>query len=133
MAKAARIHAEGDTETLLLEDMEVAPPGAREVYRIGRKSMSTLLVALTMMGIAAAPAAAQTTGATTSPAATVSEQVKPQMVKKRVCEQLDEDPYSRLGNRKICKTIEVPAGQPRSSSISTQAPATTAQQDKSGI
>ena len=36
-------------------------------------------------------------------------QPKPQMVKKRVCEQVDEDPYSRLGNRKICKTIEVPA------------------------
>ena len=34
---------------------------------------------------------------------------KPQMIKKRVCEQIDEDPYSRLGNRKICKTIEVPA------------------------
>jgi len=35
---------------------------------------------------------------------------KPQMVKKRVCQVLeDENPYSRLGNRKICKTIEVPA------------------------
>jgi hypothetical protein len=29
-------------------------------------------------------------------------------MKKRVCEQIDEDSYSRLGNRKICKTIEVP-------------------------
>ena len=33
---------------------------------------------------------------------------KPQTVKKRVCEQIDENPYSRLGNRKICRTIEVP-------------------------
>ncbi len=31
------------------------------------------------------------------------------MIKKRVCEQVDEDPYSRLGSRKICKTVEVPA------------------------
>lgn len=34
---------------------------------------------------------------------------KPVMVKKRVCEQIDENPYSRLGNRKVCKTVEVPA------------------------
>ena len=34
---------------------------------------------------------------------------KPVMVKKRVCQQIDENPYSRLGNRKICKTVEVPA------------------------
>ena len=34
---------------------------------------------------------------------------KPQTVKKRVCQVIeDENPYSRLGNRKICKTIEVP-------------------------
>ena len=45
---------------------------------------------------------------------------KPQMVKKRVCEQLDENPYSRLGNRKICKTIEVPVTP--TSGQTTQAP-----------
>ena len=34
---------------------------------------------------------------------------KPLMVRKRVCQVIeDENPYSRLGNRKICKTIEVP-------------------------
>jgi len=45
---------------------------------------------------------------------------KPQMVKKRVCEQIDENPYSRLGNRKICRTIEVPATP--TSGQTTQAP-----------
>ena len=50
-------------------------------------------------------AAAQTAPATTDQA----QPAKPQMVKKRVCEVIDEDPSSRLGNRKICKTIEVPA------------------------
>jgi len=50
---------------------------------------------------------------------------KPQMVKKRVCEQLDENPYSRLGNRKICRTIEVPVTP--TSGQTTQAPAQTGQ------
>lgn len=50
---------------------------------------------------------------------------KPQMVKKRVCEQVDENPYSRLGNRKICRTIEVPVTP--TSGQTTQAPAQTGQ------
>ena len=50
---------------------------------------------------------------------------KPQMVKKRVCEQIDENPYSRLGNRKICRTIEVPVTP--TSGQTTQAPAQTGQ------
>ena len=47
---------------------------------------------------------------------------KPQMVKKRVCEQLDENPYSRLGSRKICKTIEVPAPVVNNGQDGQQAP-----------
>jgi hypothetical protein len=50
---------------------------------------------------------------------------KPQTVKKRVCEQIDENPYSRLGNRKICKTIEVPVTP--TSGQTTQVPAQTGQ------
>ena len=47
---------------------------------------------------------------------------KPQTVKKRVCQIIeDENPYSRLGNRKICKTIEVPVTP--TSGQTTQAPA----------
>lgn len=65
------------------------------------------LVVLAIIGTASVPASAQTTQ--TAPAtANPAQPAKPQTVKKRVCEQVDEDPYSRLGSRKICKTIEVP-------------------------
>lgn len=65
------------------------------------------LVVLAIVGTASVPASAQTTQ--TAPAtANQAQPAKPQTVKKRVCEQVDEDPYSRLGNRKICKTVEVP-------------------------
>lgn len=73
------------------------------------------LVALTILGVVTTPAIAQTAPATgTVPAA------KPPMVKKRVCETVDEDPYSRLGSRKICRVIEVPAPAPRSGGQSGQ-------------
>lgn len=69
--------------------------------------MYKYLVVLAMIGTASVSASAQTAQA--GPATTNATQpAKPQTVKKRVCEQVDEDPYSRLGNRKICKTIEVP-------------------------
>jgi hypothetical protein len=61
------------------------------------------VVALAVIGAMSVPAVAQTTPINTAASAS-----KPQTVKKRVCEKLDEDPYSRLGNRKVCKTIEVP-------------------------
>jgi hypothetical protein len=62
------------------------------------------LVVLTIFSMMSVSAAAQT-----APPANPAQPAKPQTVKKRVCEQIDEDSYSRLGNRKICKTIEVPA------------------------
>jgi hypothetical protein len=65
------------------------------------------LVVLAILGTMTVPAMAQTAPATTGQA----QPVKPQMVKKRVCEVTEEDSYSRLGGRKICKTIEVPADQ----------------------
>ena len=77
--------------------------------------MHKSLFALAILGAATMPASAQTTQ--TAPAAanqnapaagTEVQPAKPQTVKKRVCEQIDEDSYSRLGNRKICRTIEVP-------------------------
>lgn len=72
--------------------------------------MHKSLVALAIIGAASVPASAQPSPANqTAPAtANQAQPAKPQMVKKRVCEQIDEDSYSRLGNRKICKTIEVP-------------------------
>jgi hypothetical protein len=66
--------------------------------------MHKTLVVLTIFGMMSVSAAAQT-----APGVSQAQPAKPQTVKKRVCEQVDEDPYSRLGNRKICKTIEVPA------------------------
>jgi hypothetical protein len=61
------------------------------------------LVALAILSVASGPVAAQTAPAQpTTPA-------KPQMVKKRVCETTEEDSYSRLGGRKICHMVEVPA------------------------
>jgi len=65
------------------------------------------LVAAAIIATASVAASAQTSQ--TAPAtANPAQPAKPQMVKKRVCEQIDEDSYSRLGNRKICRTIEVP-------------------------
>ena len=72
------------------------------------------LVALAILSVASAPVLAQTAPA---PAQT---QAKPPMVKKRICEVVDEDSYSRLGNRKICRTIEVPVTP--TSGQTTQAP-----------
>jgi hypothetical protein len=82
------------------------------------KSLVVLAAVGTMSGPVFAQAAqdqsqAQAQGQAQQPA-------KPQTVKKRVCEQIDENPYSRLGNRKICKTIEVPVTP--TSGQATQAP-----------
>jgi len=87
------------------------------------KSMVVLAAVSTMSGPVFAQAAqdqsqTQAQGQAQQPA-------KPQMVKKRVCEQIDENPYSRLGNRKICKTIEVPVTP--TSGQTTQVPAQTGQ------
>jgi hypothetical protein len=72
--------------------------------------MPKYLVVLAILGATSLPASAQTSQ--TAPATVNQTQpAKPQMVKKRVCQLAEEDPYSRLGGRKICKTIEVPADQ----------------------
>jgi hypothetical protein len=76
------------------------------------------LVALALLSAMSVPIAAQT-----APATNPAQPAKPQTVKKRVCEQVDEDPYSRLGNRKICKTIEVPVQPVSGSQNGQQSPA----------
>ena len=73
------------------------------------------LVALAILSVASAPVVAQTAPASSTTAA------KPQTIKKRVCETTEENSYSRLGGRKICRTIEVPA--PVKGSQNNQAPA----------
>ena len=82
-----------------------------------RKSLVVLAIFSTMSVPALAQPAPTTSGnaAATAPA-------KPQMVKKRVCFQDDEDSYSRLGGRKICKTIEIPAEKTAGGSQGNDAP-----------
>ena len=67
------------------------------------------LVVLAAVGTMSGPVYAQTAQDQSQTQAQAEQPAKPQTVKKRVCQVIeDENPYSRLGNRKICKTIEVP-------------------------
>ena len=83
------------------------------------------MIALALLSAVSAPLAAQTAPAANSalPAA------KPAMVKKRVCEKVEDDnPYSRLGSRTICKTVQVPADQAAGATANgQQAPAQSPQ------
>ena len=81
--------------------------------------MRKSLVVLAILSTMSVPAFAQTTDQTAQNSA---QPAKPQMIKKRVCEQIDENPYSRLGSRKICKTIEVPAPVANNGQDGQQAP-----------
>ncbi len=83
------------------------------------------LVAVAIIATASVPASAET-NQTVPATANAAQPAKPQMVKKRVCQQIDEDSYSRLGNRKICKTIEVPVTA-NGAAANEQAPASTGQ------
>ena len=64
--------------------------------------MRKALIGIVIFGVASAPALAQT-----APTANQVQPAKPLTVKKRVCEITEEDSYSRLGGRKVCRTIEV--------------------------
>ena len=80
-------------------------------------------IVLAIAGAMSVPAAAQTVPS--APAA-AQPKAKPQMVKKRVCEDAAEEAFSRVKTR-ICKTVMVPV-QP-STANNEQAPA---QQPNSG-
>ena len=82
--------------------------------------MRKSLIVLAILSAMSVPAYAQNTTAADS----VQQPPKPQTVKKRVCYQEEEDSYSRLGGRKVCKTVEVPA-KPSGGSSDQQAPAAT--------
>ena len=62
------------------------------------------LVVLAIAGTMSAPDATQNTQS----APTATQQAKPQMVRKRVCEDAAEEAFSRVKTR-ICKTVMVPA------------------------
>lgn len=83
--------------------------------------MRKSLVVLAIFGTMSVPALAQPANKTSGNAVATAP-AKPQMVKKRVCFQDDEDSYSRLGGRKICKTIEVPAEKTAGGSQGNDAP-----------
>jgi len=86
--------------------------------------MLKYLVVLTAVSTMGSPVLAQSTQnqSQTQAQAQPTQPGKPVMVKKRVCEQIDENPYSRLGSRKVCKTVEVPA---TGSEATQQAPASS--------
>jgi hypothetical protein len=85
------------------------------------------LVVLAAVGTMSGPVFAQAAQDQSQAQGQAQQPAKPQTVKKRVCEQIDENPYSRLGNRKICRTIEVPVTP--TNGQTTQAPA---QSDQKG-
>lgn len=87
--------------------------------------MMKSLFVLGVFGMLSIPAVAQTAPASPVAApAPAAPQAQPQMVKKRVCEMLDdEDPYSRLGTRKICHTVMVKADPGSAPATASQAPA----------
>ena len=90
------------------------------------KSLVVLAVVSTMSGPVFAQAAQDQSQAQAQ--AQAQQPAKPQTVKKRVCQIIeDENPYSRLGNRKICKTIEVPV-----TPATSQAQQTPASADQKG-
>ena len=72
------------------------------------KSLVVLASLSTMSGPVFAQAAQDQSQTQAQAVSQAQQPAKPQTVKKRVCEQIDENPYSRLGSRKICRTIEVP-------------------------
>ena len=70
--------------------------------------MRKYMIALAILSATSAPVLAQNATPTT-PQGVAQPTAKPQTVKKRVCYQEEEDSYSRLGGRKVCKRVEVPA------------------------
>jgi hypothetical protein len=79
-----------------------------------RKSLAVLSI-FSVMSVSAT--------AQTAPAANPAQPAKPQMIKKRVCEKVEDDnPYSRLGSRTVCRTVQVPADQAAGNAANGQQP-----------
>lgn len=81
--------------------------------------MFKALVVLAMAGTMSVPAAAQT--APSAPTTNQAQAAKPQMVKKQVCEDTEDNPYSSI-HRRVCRTIQVPAQTSGSNSQQAEAP-----------
>ena len=86
--------------TMPFVEMTYAGPAgpAFKLLQVKRSDvMRKLFVVLAILGTTSVPAASQT-----APVPDQSQPAKAQMVKKRVCQMSEEDPSSRLGNRRIC-------------------------------
>ena len=83
--------------------------------------MSKYLIALAIAGAMSVPAYAQTAPANeAAPAAAQPQPAKPQMVKKRICEDND-NPYSNI--HRTCRTVMVPVTPAPSGGANQQVPA----------
>lgn len=78
------------------------------------------LAALVILGMMSAPAAAQTAPAP-APTTNQAQPAKPQMVKKRICEETNDNPYSRINH--VCRTVMVPANPAATATSNQQTPA----------
>lgn len=78
-----------------------------------------------MIGTMSIPVAAQT--ATSTPGASTANQAqaaKPPMVKKQICEDTEDNPYSNI-RRRVCRIIQVPAQPGAASSQEAAAPSSS--------
>ncbi|HEV8406752.1 MAG TPA: hypothetical protein VGQ34_02365 [Sphingomicrobium sp.] len=84
--------------------------------------MLKVLVVLAMAGTMSVPVAAQTTP--NAPATNQAQAAKPQMIKKQVCEDTEDNPYSSI-RRRVCRTIQVPAPTNGTNAQQASAPSTS--------
>lgn len=84
--------------------------------------MFKAMVVLAMAGTMSVPVAAQTPP--NAPATNQAQAAKPQMIKKQVCEDTEDNPYSRI-SRRVCRTVQVPAPTNGSNSQQASAPSST--------
>jgi len=87
--------------------------------------MIKALVVLMTVGTMSIPAAAQTAASTPSAStANQAQAAKPPMVKKQICEDTEDNPYSSI-RRRVCRTIQVPAQPGASNSQQAAAPSSS--------
>lgn len=80
--------------------------------------MSKYLIALAIAGASASVMAQPAPTPQNTASAGQAQTAKPQMIKKRICEETNDNPYSRINH--VCRTIEVPAEPSRSSTATNQ-------------
>lgn len=84
--------------------------------------MFKALVVLAIAGTMSVPVAAQSTPS--APATNQAQAAKPLMVKKQVCEDTEDNPYSSI-RRRVCRTVEVPASASSSNGQQASAPSSS--------